>query len=771
MSNSEGAFAGVRVVDATQGVGGPYAAMHLADHGADVVKVEPPAGDPARGTPAFHVLNRGKRSIALDLETEDGRDRLHRLVADADVFLYDWPPGRDARLGFEAASLRAAHPRLVVGYLPAYGSRGPHADLPPDELLVQAVSGVCEAQFRHDPPPVFINIPISGYAQGIVAANAVAASLYARARTGQGDRFEVSAVAAIFAMQTGSYVLAESVQRMAGARDPHGPLPTYRLVSGTDDWLFAGALTPAFWASLAVAIGLEDCLADARFASAPLGIADPADRAELARRVNAAFATRTRDEWLDILEDAGVPRAPALSREEFATDQQVTHNAMMIDVEDPERGHIRQMNVPVWLRDTPGSVRGPAPLLNQHAGSSWEAARLRGPGTAEHAQRLRGVAPLHRVRVLDLSGFIAGANGGMLLSDMGADVIKVEGADGDSWRTSGLGFLGANRGKRGIVVDLRHPDGRELFLEMVERADVVMDNFRAGVMERLGIDWEVLHARNPRLIHSSVTGYGPDGPYAHLPGFDPLLQARSGLMRAQGGPNGEPVYLQLAVVDYATAINAAFGVVAALNARERTGRGQRVETCLLNNALTVQAGEFVFYEGRPTDPAGGRDLRGRHALYRMHEAADASLAIACTTLEQARSATDALGITLPGDTDPLSHPTHGSLADAIAARIVTHDRAHWLERLRAAGVPAAPCVSVDDLFHDEHIVANDLWFDTEHPRWGPIRQTGAIIAWDAQPMRLPRRAPLLGEHTTEVLREFGIADARVQQLTDARVIV
>ena len=236
------AFDGVRIVDATEGVGGPYVAMLLAEQGADVMKVEGPGGDPLRGTPAFHVLNRGKRGVVLDIKTESGRDELRRLVADADVFLHDWPLGRDAELGFDAASLRALHPRLIVGYLPAYGSEGPHADLPADEALVQAVSGAADAQFRYGAQPAFINIPIAGYAQGVVGAGAVAASLYARTQTGRGDAFELSQVAAIFAVQTIAYVRASGVQRLAGRAGPRGGIPTYRLVKASDDWLFAGAL-------------------------------------------------------------------------------------------------------------------------------------------------------------------------------------------------------------------------------------------------------------------------------------------------------------------------------------------------------------------------------------------------------------------------------------------------------------------------------------------------------------------------------------------------
>jgi crotonobetainyl-CoA:carnitine CoA-transferase CaiB-like acyl-CoA transferase len=766
------ALDGLLVIDASEGVGGPYAAMLLAEQGADVVKIERPDGDPARGTPAFHVLNRSKRSIVLDLDNGDGRRDLRELLRRAAVFVFDWQPGRAEELGVGREALRALNPGLVVAYLPAYGSHGPHAHRPPDEALAQALSGVSDAQFRWGETPVFVNIPIAGYAQAIVGAGAVTASLLARAQTGEGDFLELSQIAAIAAIQTAAYVRSPQVMRMAGATSPRGGIPTYRLVRASDDWLFAGALTPGFWASLAVAAGLEDCLVDPRFAGAPMAVPDLDDRKELAARLDAAFATRTREEWLRILEDAGVPRAPVMSREEFAADPQVEHMRALVDVDDPELGLTRQVNVPVALHDTPGRIQRAAPRLNEHASALAEL--IAAPSTPTAAIRPAASAsqrryPLEGVVIIDLTGFIAGATGSMALADMGADVIKIEPLDGDGWRTSGLAFLGSNRGKRSLSVDLKRSDGRALILDLVDRADVVMDNFRAGVMDRLGLGYETLSARNPRIIQCSVTGYGPTGPLSHLPAFDPLFQARAGIMRAQGESGGEPVYLQISACDYTTAMTAAFGVGVALVARERTGRGNRVETSLLQSALTVQAGEFVFYDGRPPDSPGGRDLKGRHALYRIYAASDAALTVACTTLEHGERFARALGMELPPG-DPLSHAVEGEFAVAIAARIAGVDRDRWIERLDAAAVPCAPCIRVVDLFDDEHFEANGLWWDGDHERWGRVRQPGAAVAWHRMSMQIERPAPRLGEHSIEILRQFGVEETRIEALLAAGVV-
>jgi crotonobetainyl-CoA:carnitine CoA-transferase CaiB-like acyl-CoA transferase len=761
-----GAFDGVRVVEAAQGIGGPMAAWLLAEQGADVVKVEPPEGDRQRGTHHFHVINRSKQSVVLDLERQDGREALLRLLHDADLFVHDWQPGRAESLGLDAAALRARNPRLVVGHLPAYGTKGRWAGLPPDEALVQAVSGICDAQYRYDPAPVYVNFTMSGYAQGIVGALTAAATLLAQRRTGAGDAFEVSAVASLFAMETAAWVRTPNVMRLAGQQDPKGPMPTYRLVKASDGWLFVGALTPGFWANLAVAIGLEDCLADERFKAAPLGIADLDHRRELGARVSAAFGHKTRDEWLQILEEADVPRAPVMSREEWAHDPHVAHNGMMIDVADPELGATRQMNVPVLLKRSPGRVKGPAPVLGSGE-TNWDGARVDAapPGGDEIA------APLEGIRVIDLSGFIAGASASMMLADLGAAVIKIEPPGGDGWRTSGLAFLGSNRSKRSLCIDLRKDEGRMLLLELIDQADVVHDNFRAGVMDRLGLSWEVIHARNPRCIVSSVTGYGASGPLSHLPGFDPMMQCRGGVMDAQGAPGGEPVYLQLPVCDYGTALTSAFGIIAALYAREQTGLGDRVETSLAASAFTMQAGEFIYYDGRPADPAGGRDLPGRSPVYRVHATADGYVMLACTTADHVRALAAAIGAEDVAVGGWLTAAVDDAAAEEIGAALKTRPTEEWLESLLAAGVPVAPCVRVEQLFDDEHLAANELWWDSDHPQWGQVRQTGELIKWDRLRMTMQRRAPLLGEHTRECLGQFGVGEERVAALVESGVVV
>jgi crotonobetainyl-CoA:carnitine CoA-transferase CaiB-like acyl-CoA transferase len=777
-----GAFEGIRVIDFTQGRAGPYAGMLLAEQGADVIKVEPPVGDRARGTPAFHVLNRSKRGVVLDLRRREGRAGAQELAAAADVVLIDQLPEQAERQGIGCARLSQKNPGLVYCSMPPYGSKGPLATLEPDDTLVAAVTGVLGLQWSYCESPVFLVVPIVAYATGVLAALAVAATLFDRARSGHGDHIEVSGLGGAFALQTSAYLVplgALDVIRLSARKGtPRGPWPTYRLYEASDgEWFFLGALTPVFWTKLAVALGLEEYLADPRFEGAPLAYPVPEDAQELSDRIAEIFATKPRRHWLDFLRQADVPAGPVQTRDDYLHDPQVRHSQMRVEIDDPEVGSTVQMGVPLLLRDTPGGIRGPAPLLGQHNDTVLTTpppAR----GSAPHAVKgkLPGGGPLDGTTVLDLGTIYAGPYAAMLLSDLGANVIKVEPLDGDPWRAFAIGFLGVNRGKRGLGLDLKRREGRDLFYDLVRKTDVVVDNFRAGVLQRLKMDYDALSAMNPRVICASVTPFGASGPMAGLPGFDPILQARSGLMRAQGGGGEEPVYHQIAVCDFITGLMTAYGVAAALYVRERSGRGQQVETSLANNAMAAQAGEFIRYEGRPPDPPGGRDVDGVSALYRVYRCSDGWLFLAIRTPGQAGALLQATAgaLTSSDQRDAeslLEAPLRGDVASALESFFAARTRGEAVQALTERRIPCAPCLTAKDLFEDEHLKANDLWWEMEHPVYGQMRQTGRIVKWGRRSMRLERPAPLLGQHSREILVEFGVEPARVVELVEKRIVL
>ncbi|HZP27420.1 MAG TPA: CoA transferase, partial [Acidimicrobiia bacterium] len=281
---------------------------------------------------------------------------------------------------------------------------------------------------------------------------------------------------------------------------------------------------------------------------------------------------------------------------------------------------------------------------------------------------------------------------------------------------------------------------------------------RLGVRERLGIAYETLRRVNPRIVSLSITGYGTTGPQAARPGFDPLLQAQSGLMQAQGGDGSEPVFHHIAVNDVGSAAMAALGIVAALVARTRTGEGQAVHTSLASQSVLLQIGELTTYPGAPAPPTGARDCTGAGALERYYECADGWIAVACATAREGAALADALGLEGLDVHAAMAEPAGGGVLAERIARVLeplTVDDA--VARLGDAGAPAVPVVTMDETFTDPYLEENGYYESYLDPASGPARGVAVPFRFGRSATAFPRAAPMLGEHGAEVLREYGAA--------------
>ena len=379
--------------------------------------------------------------------------------------------------------------------------------------------------------------------------------------------------------------------------------------------------------------------------------------------------------------------------------------------------------------------------------------------------------PLAGLRVLDLSRVLAGPLCTMVLGDLGAAVIKVERPEvGDETRqwgppwVEGPGgresayFLAANRNKRSLTADLASPEGQGLVSRLAATADVAIENFAPGTLERWGLGYEALAAANPGLVFCSITGYGNDGPEAGRPGYDFAVQARAGWMAVTGEPDGTPMKTGFALVDVLTGQNAAIAILAALHERTRSGQGQRIEVALFDSALSglINVAQAALVTGR--EPARHGNAHPTIVPYEAFAAADRAFVLAvgndaqwqrlCTALERSDLGADPRFATNPGRVE-----SRAELSARLAEIFATHPAAHWLALFDAAGVPSAPVQSVGEALEDPVLRARAGLWEMEGVTYGRVETVASPLRFSRTPASLARPAPALGEHTEAILRD------------------
>ena len=390
--------------------------------------------------------------------------------------------------------------------------------------------------------------------------------------------------------------------------------------------------------------------------------------------------------------------------------------------------------------------------------------------------------PLHGIRVIDLTQAMAAPFCTMNLADMGADVIKVEPLGGEDMRRGSTQknghsatFMTMNRGKRGLAVDLKTPGGVEIVRRLAKTADVFVQNYRPGAARRLGVAYEDLAPLNPRLIYCAISGFGATGPYAARGGYDLIAQGMSGILSVTGEEDGPPAKAGVPVSDLAAGLFGAYGILSALEYRERTGEGQFVDTSLLEAAMALTVWESTEHwaTGRTPKPLGSAHRLA--APYQALRASDGYFTVGANTDKLFSALCDAIGrpelVRDPRFSDRAARlAQRPALVAEIEKATTGEPRAHWLGRLDAAGVPSGPINSYPEALADPHTLALGMVVDLVHPGAGAVKALGVPVKLSDTPGAVDRPAPLLGQHTAEILTELGYSDAEQQELRAARVI-
>tara|TARA_Y100001934_G_scaffold252281_1_gene316192 strand:+ start:4194 stop:6533 length:2340 start_codon:yes stop_codon:yes gene_type:complete len=767
---NDSALTGNTVVDFSTTAAGALCTMMLSDHGARVIRVIDQHAQALRDG-GFVVWDRGKECVQMSLDEclsagTPAHEAWRTLLQNADVVVDDFAPAAKQQSLVADAHLRRINDQIINCSITAYGKRGPWCDEPPVDELVLARTGVLGGMPGFRPAPVHVVHPLPSVGAAVLAATGIAAALFARATTGIARPVETSLMAG--ALLYHPKVASEGLARHTFQTNPSGSAPFYSVYECADgEWIQLGCVHAGFIAIAGEVLGITKTLSDPRFGEGRAPVSD-ADDQELRGILANVIKQRSQAAWAEAFEAADVPFAPARWTEQSLDDPQVTHNQMLVELDDPALGVVRSMGTAVTLTKTPGRARGPrqqalppntipADLQPKDRATSVPAASTSQP-------------PLAGVRVLEITNLIAGPTTGRLLADLGADVIKFEPPGGDMSRPIGRTyFYSVNFNKHSVCANTSTPEGKRVVQAIAAKSDLLVANLRPHATERMGIN----QALNSKLIEVHLTGYGWTGPYARRPGIDPLAQAYMGLERAQGGHGNPPVFpAQLAPTDFTTGAMGAFGAILALLVRTTRGITQRVESNLLNGGIMLTSAWFSAYRGRPARPLADAQQYGLSAFHRLYEVADGWIYVAADVQSARARLCELAGVTAELQTTQLqtakddTHPAQSQAARAFALFFSRMRRADALTLLSEHHIPAAPAERGDSeiFLNDEHAIASASVAETQHPRAGAMKVAWQYIQFGQTAPRVLMTTPLLGEHTRQVLEKVGLGDADISTL-------
>jgi crotonobetainyl-CoA:carnitine CoA-transferase CaiB-like acyl-CoA transferase len=809
------ALSGLRVLDLSWGISGPMATMLLADHGAEVVKIEPPGGDPfrksGRSELGYKTWQRGKRSAILDLKDPADLAVFKTLATHADILVESYEPGVTRKLGIDYDTLSALNPRLIYASVTAYGRDNSHSGRPGYDLLVAARTGlnwehrgwpegtVNHMAGRPDPlpdlevpydwlqgpareGPMTTGAPPPSIGAFYWLTTAINAAVLARETTGRGQWVESSLLQGVLGATNGSWQMAEDPDVdgynhwIKCAKSPKGH---FECADGR--WIHNWVPNPRFilGASEGEAI---DSNPDLSVQNDPNRFGTGMEEILVIAHYHPILAERVKkfgcDDWLAAGAAADVPVQEARSPETALSDPSMLADGCVREIEDPELGAIRQVGRVLELEKTPCKLGGPAPSAGQHTAEiRAEAAALAGKAAPKAGpEKAKLSAPLAGIRVIDLGLAVAGPFGTQVLSDLGADVIKINAFHDTSWHKNHISFA-ANRGKRSLCLDLKEPRGMEILRELVKTADVVQHNMRYDAALRLGVDYESLKAIKPDLIYCHTRGH-ERGARERLPGNDQTGACLAGVQYEDGGmaDGGKPIWSLTSFGDTGCGFLSAIGILEALYHRAKTGEGQFVGTAIVYAQLLNISHALARPDGTGFDrPRLDKMQTGMSALNSLYETAEGWIAVVAPS--------DAHWAALKGvlkassleaadfATSEGRRKNDKALRVALAAAFKGRPALDWRKALDTAGVPAE--VSDPDFsltLHDDAEFRRRHWtVGYNQELVGYFEQTGLLFDFSETPGVIQGPPLVVGEYTREVLTELGYSPEQIAELSAGKV--
>jgi crotonobetainyl-CoA:carnitine CoA-transferase CaiB-like acyl-CoA transferase len=783
-----GALEGVFVVDISDGVAGAYASKLLADLGAEVVKVEPPAGDslrrmgpfPREGpdperSGLFLHLNANKRGVVLDLES-DGRGRLDSLLRRADVLIHSSRRVDVSRLALDYDSLSRLNPRLVVASVTPFGLSGPYADWHSNEIVEWAMGGYMYFGGEPERHPLLVPGHQAALHAGTHAAIGALAGLTYAGLTGLGQQAEVSHLESMLlahAWLTVSWTHEGTVMKRT-------PSSLVRCLDG-----FVGFFAAVRSDNFFLLIDRFDLMEKPEYAT-------PMQRIRLIQELMPLLrewcATQKAADVQAKAQELRIACTYIVNVADLVEEPQMKAREWFLTVEHTKAGALVHPGFPYKLSDTPCAIRRPAPMLGEHTDEV-----LREPTGQPAAVAAGGSVapelPLSGLKVVEVTANWAGPLACRNLGDLGAEVVKVEWATRPATRAgrwpggfrakqfynrSGY-FNKLNRNKMDVCLDLSVPEGKEAFLKLIEWADVLVENNSARVLPNLGLGYDVLSEVNPRLIMVAMAGFGATGPYRDFVAYGANIELSCGLVSLNGYGPGEYANTSSFYADPVAGNHGTVAVLAALEHRRRSGRGQFVDMSLNEGAAGMLCEAIMDYamNGVVRGPLGARSLvhapQGVYACW----GEDSWLALTVRDEQEWRALCSVIGredlAARPGLADAGGRMrAHDEIDEAIGAWSKEMDHRQAARALQAAGVPAGPVLANWEIATDEHLSERGFFVSVKHPEAGVLPYPGFAWKLSRSPARVRRHAPMFAEHNDDVFREIlGLDDGEVERLFES----
>ncbi len=782
---------GIRILDLTKLSG--YCGMELADYGAEVIKVEQPdGGDPIRRmeplknevSPYHLYRDRGKKSITLDLNQSGDRETFKELVRTADAVIENYTPGTMEEWGLDYNSLSMLNPMLVYGRITAYGSNGEEYDTPYSDLVAQAKSGVMHFTGFPENPPTRIGFKISEHYASSFMASAICIAIFNAQETGEGQYLETSLAGSVIAISEDKVITygAENEDPMRTG-NAHPLINPYDILKCKNGYVAMGISSDAQWAKFCNAFGTTTWLEDSKYCSNL--VRGYHYFGDLRDKIEALFENYTMQEIAKICDDALIPGTMCSTTKEALVEPQLHARNMIIDVENKQAGNFKMPGRPIKISGEEEDDFKPAPNLGEHNDEILKDMKSE-PTIPKEAVKFtrKKDRPLEGIKILDFSQVLAAPFCGMLLADMGAEVIKVERpGSGDISREYGpyindisLYFCQYNRGKKGIAIDMRNEEGKKLVMDLVKDVDIVIENFKYGTLEKLGIGYDEMIKVNPEIIYGSIAGFGTYGPLSHLPCMDIIAAARSGLVGTSGEDGEAPIKPGFSLCDTWAGLQLLRGLSMALLNKQKTGKGMRVDIAMLDCAFYMCEEPVLEYSttGEFTKRSGNHDPHyapfGEFATY------DGNVVIAVKDQEEWKNLCKFLEARdLYEDERFKDNESRVKNREALIEAIENYTKnmgRYDIERgLLERNIPASAVQSLAEFYNNPQTKSLNVITKVNQPGVGDYTVVNTPIYFSKTPVNPNSPAPSFpGFNTVEVLQSIGKTKEEIAKLLESGAV-